>query len=142
MSVQSTLTYKDGLAFDVELGGHHFTLDASPQYGGRDLGPKPMPLLLSALGGCSGMDVVSILTKMKIPAYTLSIEVEGEPTGEQPNSYRTIEVRYLFTGQELPIDKLRHAIELSMTRYCGVKYMLSKASDITWTLIINGEKVS
>ena len=65
MSVTSTITYNDAMNFDVEVNGHTFKIDADVKYGGQNLGPKPMPLLLSALGGCSGMDVVSILHKMK-----------------------------------------------------------------------------
>ncbi|MCD4829910.1 MAG: OsmC family protein [Candidatus Cloacimonetes bacterium] len=143
MSVVSTITYTDGLSFDVEVNGHHFDIDADAKYGGKDRGPKPMPLLLSALGGCSGMDTVSILRKMKFADFKLKVEVEGEySTGDHPHIYESIEARYYFEGEGLVEDKVKHAIKLSMTQYCGVKAMLDKAADITWKIFINGREVS
>ena len=142
MSAKSTLQYNSGLSFDVELNGHTFAIDADPKYGGQNRGPKPMPMLLSALGGCSGMDVVSILHKMKYEDFELNIEVEGEYSqGDHPHVYETIQIAYTFKG-ELDPEKLKKAVELSMTRYCGVMAMLSKAADVSWKIVLNGEEVA
>ena len=141
MKQKSTITFIDKMAFDVELNGHHFTLDASEQVGGEDKGPRPKGLMLSALGGCTGMDVVSILRKMKVTEYKLNIDVSGELTDEHPKIYHTITIEFKFKGNNLPESKIKKAVELSETRYCGVSEMLRKAAKLTTIIYINGEKI-
>lgn len=129
------------MAFDAELNGHHIKMDASEQVGGHNTGPSPKGLLLVSLAGCTGMDVVSILKKMQVNNYKLKIEVEGELTEEHPKIYHTITVKFLFTGDDLPAEKLKRAVELSDTRYCGVSAMLKKAAEINVEIIVNGENI-
>ncbi len=93
------------MAFDAELDDHHFTLDANPQVGGQNKGPRPKGLLLSGLAGCTGMDVVSILKKMKIDNFEFEINVEADTTEEHPKVYKTIILNYIFKGENLPIAK-------------------------------------
>ena len=95
--------------------------------------------MLSSLAGCTGMDVVSILKKMKVTDYKLGIDVSGEPTNEHPKIYHTITVEYKFKGQNLPESKIKKAINLSETRYCGVSEMLRQAAEIKTIIFINGE---
>lgn len=128
------------MAFDAELDDHHFTLDASPQVGGQNRGPRPKGLLLSGLAGCTGMDVVSILKKMKIDNFEFEIDVEAESTEEHPKVYKTIILNYIFKGENLPIAKVKRAVELSETRYCGASAMLGKTSKIISKIIVNGEE--
>lgn len=128
------------MAFDAELDHHHFTLDASPQVGGQNRGPRPKGLLLSGLAGCTGMDVVSILKKMKVKNFEFEIEVEAESTEEHPKVYKTIILNYIFKGENLPIAKVKRAVELSETRYCGASAMLGKAATIISKIIVNGEE--
>ncbi|MBN1327404.1 MAG: OsmC family protein [Candidatus Cloacimonetes bacterium] len=132
------LKWQKGMAFEVEQDNHKFMLDTEPASGGKALGVRPKALLLSALAGCTGMDVVSILKKMKIEDYNLRIHVEGDSTEDHPKIYHTIRVNYFFSGNDLPEDKLRRAVELSETKYCGVMAMLRKSADIS--TIINIEK--
>ncbi len=128
------------MAFDAELDDHHFTLDANPQVGGQNKGPRPKGLLLSGLAGCTGMDVVSILKKMKIDNFEFEINVEADTTEEYPKVYKTIILNYIFKGENLPIAKVKRAVELSETRYCGASAMLGKAAKMVSKIIVNGEE--
>ena len=129
------------MTFDAQLNGHHFLIDADRKVGGRNNGPQPKGLLLTGLGGCIGMDVVSILEKMKVHDFELEIYVEGELTDVYPKYYHTINVKYLFKGKNLPIAKLQKAVDLSENRYCGVYEMLSKSAKINSYIIVNGENI-
>ena len=141
MNNKSTITFIDKMAFDVELNGHHFTIDAGAKVGGENKGPSPKGLVLSALGGCTGMDVVSILRKMKVTEYELNIDVSGELTDEHPKIYHTITVEFKFTGNDLSESKIKKAVELSEIRYCGVSEMLRKSSKLITIIYINGEEI-
>lgn len=141
MRQKSSVTFINNMTFDVELGGHHFNIDAGAKVGGEGNGPSPKGLLLSSLGGCTGMDVVSILRKMKVTEYELKIDVSGELTEEHPKIYHTITVEFKFVGNDLPESKLKKAVELSETKYCGVSEMLRKASEIKIKIYVNGEEI-
>jgi putative redox protein len=122
--------WTDTMAFDVEVNGHHFMIDADERVGGKDRGPRPKALTLAGLGGCTGMDVISILKKMRVEPEAFDISVEGELTEEHPKYYHTITVTYTFKGKDLPMDKLEKAVTLSQDRYCGVSAMLGKGCKI------------
>jgi putative redox protein len=130
------------MSFKSTQYGHDIILDADEKVGGTDKGTRPKVLLLTALAGCTGMDVVSILKKMKVTDYKLDISVDGELTEEHPKIYHTITVTFNFTGTELPEDKIKRAVELSETRYCGVSAMLRKAAQITNIIRINEGDIS
>ncbi len=125
-----TAKWSGNMAFQLHQDGHKFYLDASEDVGGNNKGPRPKALLLSGLAGCTGMDVVSILKKMKITDYQLEIDISGELTDEHPKVYNKILIQYIFTGKDLPLAKLQKAVELSETRYCGVSAMLGKTAEI------------
>ena len=127
------------MTFDAELNGHHFFIDANESVGGKDRGPRPKGLLLTALAGCTGMDVVSILKKMKVENYNLNIDVKGDLTEMHPKYYNKIQVKFYFQGTTLNLDKIKKAVELSETRYCGVSEMFRKAAEISTQIYINGE---
>lgn len=133
--------WEGDMSFDVTQNGHHFVIDADEKVGGHDLGPRPKALLLSGLAGCTGMDVVSILKKMKVTDYKLIIDVEAEEEKEFPKPYKKIIVHYRLAGNDLPVKKIKHAVELSQTRYCGVSDMLRKAAEIDVQIWLNGEKI-
>jgi len=136
MTSTSSVRWDSGLAFQVEQDGHHFMLDASPEAGGRDLGPRPKALLLSGLGACTAIDVVSILEKMRVKVEGLEVQVSAEVRDEHPRIYTGIHVRYVFRGQDLPMDKLGRAVQLSEETYCGVAAMLRPAVPITSEIVI------
>jgi putative redox protein len=134
---KTTVTWSEDLAFNVELDGHNFMVDADAEFGGKDRGPKPKGLLLSALAGCTGMDVASLLAKMKMPFDSFSLEVQGELAGEHPKSYTDIVIRYIFRGNELDRDKIEKSIKLSLDKYCGVYAMLTKAANLRYEIVQN-----
>ena len=137
MAHKTTATWIEDLAFNVELDGHKFMVDADAQFGGKDRGPKPKGLLLSALAGCTGMDVASLLTKMKMPFDSFSLEVEGDVAEQHPKSYTDIVIRYIFRGNELDQGKIEKSIKLSLDKYCGVHTMLRKAANLRHEIVLN-----
>ncbi len=126
-----TINWLENMAFEAEVNGHKFTIDASDAVGGENRGPRPKPLMLVALAGCSGMDVVSILKKMRVEVEGFNVHVEGDLTEEHPKQFSQMRVVYEFKGKDLPIDKLEKAVNLSEERYCGVTAMYKKAIGIT-----------
>ena len=122
---------KEKMAFEVEINGHKIILDADEKVGGSNKGPRPKPLMLAALGGCTAMDVVSILRKMRVNFETVNVKVEGELTEEHPKHFYKMHITYEFTGNGMPLKKLEKAVNLSQNRYCGVTYSYMKAMEIT-----------
>jgi len=136
-----SISWKDGMAFETEVNGHKLMLDAGEQFGGRDLGPRPKILMLVALAGCTAMDVVSILTKMRVELDNFDVKVEADQSEDQPIHYTTMHIVYEFWGKNLPEDKLEKAINLSHERYCGVSAVYRKAMPVTHSFIVhNTEK--
>lgn len=119
------------MAFETEINGHKIIMDASPEVGGENLGPRPKPFMLSALAGCTGMDVISILKKMQVEVDTFNVIVEGDLTEEIPKHFSKMHVIYEFTGKDLPLEKLKKAVALSEERYCGVEAVYRKAMEVT-----------
>lgn len=124
------------MKFDTEVNGHHIILDAAEDVGGENAGPRPKALMLSALAGCTGMDVVSILKKMKVEPEYFNIKIEADLTEEHPKVYSKVHIIYEFKGKGLEIEKLQKAIELSQEKYCGVSAMYKKAMDVSYEIVI------
>jgi putative redox protein len=133
--VQGYLT--GNMGFEMNLDGHTLITDASEEIGGNNLGPRPKQLLLAGLIGCTGIDVMSILKKMKVDIEDCSIEVEADNTQEHPKVYENIHITYRFKGKDLPLDKIQKAVDLSQDKYCGVSAMLKKATPITYEIVID-----
>lgn len=125
------VTWQDKMSFKTNLDGHEIVVDAHEEVGGENKGPTPKPLMLVALGGCTGMDVVSILRKMKVEIEGLNIKVEGELTDEHPKYYHDIKIIYEFKGKDLPMAKLEKAVGLSDEKYCGVSALYKKAVKVS-----------
>jgi len=126
-----TTTWLSNMAFEAEINGHKIVIDAVPEVGGENRGPRPKPLMLAALGGCTGMDVISILNKMRVEVDSFNVIVEGDLTEEHPKHFYKMHVIYEFAGKDLPLDKLQKAVELSEERYCGVSASYRKAIEMT-----------
>jgi len=127
MISKAKTTWKGNMKFDTEVNGHHFMIDADESVGGENSGPRPKPLMLAALAGCTGMDVVSLLKKMRQDVEYFNVEVEGDTTDEHPKTYYKIHVIYEFKGKDLDPEKIEKAINLSEERYCGVSAVYRKA---------------
>lgn len=112
-------------------------IDTSVTAGGTGYGTNPMELLLMAIAGCSGMDIVSILDKMRVKVQRFEIIVEGERASDHPRVFKDIEVVYKFWGESLSEDKLQRATQLSMEKYCSVANMIDKAANLTYRIEIN-----
>jgi len=104
-------------------------------------GFSPKALLLSGLAGCTGIDVVDALEKMRVPFADLKIEVETDQTTEHPRVFRDIHINYIITTVEENRDKVNRAVNLSLDKYCGVSAMLKKNSKIDYTITIQSESV-
>ena len=128
---QVKISWKEKMAFSAEVNGHEIMLDAAEKVGGENRGPRPKPLMLAALAGCTGMDVVSILKKMRVEVEGFNVSVEGDLTEEHPKQFSKMHVIYEFKGKDLPMDKLQTAVSLSEERYCGVSATYRQAMEIT-----------
>lgn len=111
--------------------GHTVTIDAKKAAGGEESAQSPKQLVLSGLAGCTGMDVISLLGKMRAMPESFHIEVEAEQTEEHPRVFKKIHLKYFVKG-DVPEDKLKRAIELSQERYCGVTEMMRKTAELTY----------
>lgn len=136
MNHEVVVDYTSGMSFDAGVDNHSITLDAKEEHGGVGKGPTPKPLLLISLAGCTGMDVVSLLKKMRQDYSALQIVVSGELTDDHPKYYRKIHVEYRITGSELDETKVQKAIDLSQDKYCGVSYMLKQAAELTYSVVL------
>lgn len=105
--------------------GHEVTLDASPESGGHNKGPRPMEMLLTGLGGCTGIDVVMILKKMKEEIKEFSMDIDGERAEEAPKRFTKIHITYKFKGKNLSEKKIERAIKLSEEKYCSASSSLN-----------------
>ncbi len=131
MKTSINVNWTGNMSFETELFGHKLIMDADESHGGDDKGTRPKPLMLAALAGCSGMDVVSILKKMRVEIEDLNIKVEGLMTEEHPKHYKKMHITYQFKGNDLPMDKLKKAVEMSYETYCGVAALYKKAIPVT-----------
>ncbi len=133
----ATVRLETGMRFDAEAGsGHHVTLDAAEQDGGQNTGFRPMELLLAGLGGCTGMDVISILRKKRQQVTGYEVHVSGIRAEDHPMVFVEITVEHIVTGHRIQPEAVARAIQLSEERYCGAGAMLGKVAHLTHTFRI------
>jgi len=125
------------MQFNSLVNGHTIIMDAPEKVGGEDSGPIPKPFILTALSGCTGMDIVAILRKAQKEVKELNIKVTGELSKQQPIEYVAMHVIYDFKGDESCKDAAMDAVTVSQEKYCGVSHMLRKALPVTWEVIYN-----
>lgn len=125
------MSWTDKVAFEADMDGHKVIIDASEEVGGSDLGPRPKKLMLTSLAGCTGIDVVMILKKMKVELEAFNVIVEGELSEEHPKYYNKMKIIYQFKGNDLPMAKLEKAVKLSEEKYCGVSAVYRQAMEMT-----------
>ena len=121
--------------------GHQVPMDTKKIVGGLESAATPMELLLQAAMGCTAMDVVSILKKMKISYDSFEVHETSERSEEHPKVYTKIHIIYRFEGDGLDNEKLKKAVHLSMDRYCSVTAMVKMAADLTFEINVNGERI-
>ncbi len=127
MTNHITTTWLGGMAFESNNpSGHNLKIDAGPDDGGEGAGLRPKALMLSALAGCSGLDVASLIKKMKLDVDDFKIDTIANLTEEHPKYYDAVTIEYHFTGSDLNEDKLKKAVDLSVEKYCGVMEMFRR----------------
>jgi len=139
MKTQVDLKWIENMAFESVINGHKIRLDAAEESGGENSGARPKPLMLLSLAGCTGMDVVSILKKMRVKYDDLTISVEANMREEHPKYYDEMKVIYHFKGNDLPMDKIQRAVQLSEEQYCGVSALYKMAIPVTTEIRVNDE---
>lgn len=130
----ATVKWAGGLEYVGESGtGHAIVLDGGVDVGGQNLGMRPMELLLIGLGGCSGMDIASILAKKRQNVTGIEAKVKGTMAGEYPKRFTDIEIEFIVTGGDVSDEAVRRAVDLSMEKYCSVKATLEGSARITFS---------
>lgn len=133
------LNWKQGMAFQTTTpSGHDVTLDAGEDVGGLNTGPRPTEMLLQATAACTGIDIVSILHKMRLPLERFEMKIDGVRATEHPKKFTAIHILYIFDG-DMPEERVRRAIELSVDRYCSVSHSLN--ATMTYSYQLNGGDV-
>jgi len=123
------------MAFEAEVNGHKLPMDAAVEDAGQDGGSRPKALLLAALSGCSGMDVISILKKMREPCTWFSLKAEADSVEEHPKKFKSIRLVYQFKkSDKLNPDNVSKACQLSQDKYCGVSAMLKDSAPLAWEI--------
>lgn len=141
MKLTTEVHWLQGLGFEVETREHHQFMDAKKEVGGKDRGPNPKEYVLAGLCGCSGMDVASLLKKFRINFLTFDVSAETDTTAGHPSVFGDVHVHFKLTGEGIDASQFIKAVELSMTKYCGVSAMLVKATNVFYHVVLNGEEV-
>jgi len=130
--MKASAIWNEKMKFTGTAGsGHNLAMDSAPEVGGEETGFRPKELVLQGLAGCTAMDVMAILRKMKIEPKSFRVEVEAEQTEDHPKVFSKIHLKYIVSGN-VPEDKLMRAIDLSQNQYCGVSAMLEKTAKVTF----------
>jgi len=129
------------MQFNALVDGHTIVMDAPPRAGGEENGPIPKPFILTALSGCTGMDVVALLRKTNITVDDFSLKVTGELSKQQPLEYVAIHVAYDIKGKQSDKDAVLKVVNDSQEKICGVSHMLKKALPVTWEVNFNNEQI-
>lgn len=116
--------------------GHSVVMDGAPEAGGRNLGVRPMEMLLLGLGGCSAFDVMMILKRGREKVTDCVVELDGERAEADPKVFTRINMRYIVTGHALDRNKVERAVNLSAEKYCSASAILSKTAELTHTVDI------
>lgn len=134
--MKTTIAWAGKMGFtSTTPSGHQLTMDASEEVGGENSGPRPTELLLNAFAGCTGIDIISILAKMRLTPSSFQMDVKGTRAEDHPKKFTTLHIHYSFEG-DLPEDKVVRAIELSKDKYCSVSHSLSSKIEVSYS--ING----
>jgi len=126
--------FKGGMAFEAVQDDQMVRMDAAVEVGGKNSGFRPKQLLLASLMGCTGMDVESLLMKMRVEHTDFSMSVEADLSDEHPKQYTEIRLAYSIKVKPEDHDKVEKAVTLSQERYCGVSAMLNKVCPIKWSI--------
>jgi len=130
-------TFNGGMSFTAEVGDHHIRMDAGPADGGIDSGPGPKKLMLTSLAGCTGIDIVSILDKMRAAFSDFSIIVDAGLSEDYPKIYNVVNILYSITIAVEDRPKMEKAVKLSEDKYCGVMAMFRSFAEVNTSIKYN-----
>ena len=130
--------FNEGMQFTASVGGHDVIMDAGPADGGNNSGVSPKKMMLASLAGCTGIDVVSILNKMKVPFSNFTVKTEAELTEEHPRIYNKVKLIYTIKVADEHKDKMEKAVNLSQEKYCGVSAMFKGFAEVSWEVVYLG----
>lgn len=132
--LDATITLREGMAFSAASGsGHEIIIDTGTADGGQNQGPSPMELLLMGTAGCTAMDVISILRKKRQQVTGYQVLIHGTRAATDPKVFTDITVEHIVIGHNVTDAAVAHAIDLSVTKYCGAHAMMSKTAQISVT---------
>jgi putative redox protein len=135
--LRATVKWIDGVSFVAETGsGHALVVDGAPEVGGRNIGPRPMELVLAGTAACTAADVVWILKKARQPVSHCAVDAEAERAPADPKVFTRIHLRYLVRGNGLNRAQVERAVKLSKEKYCSATLMLAKTAEITFEVAI------
>ncbi len=129
------------MQFNALVNGHTLVMDAPERVGGEDHGPIPKPFVLTALSGCTGMDVIALLKKRGIQLKEFNLKVSGEISKQPPIEYISANILYEMTGNPDDEAAAVEAVMYSQEKICGVSHMLKKIMPVTWQIVYNGQEV-
>ena len=137
MKYEADVRWAGRMTFIGKAGTNHLVpMDTTPEFDGDDSATKPLELLLIALGGCTGMDIVPLFRKMRQDVTAVELNITAERSQEHPKVYTRIDLEYVVTGKALEEEKVKRAVELSQEKYCSVSAMLKKACPVNYTVRI------
>ncbi|WP_126452756.1 OsmC family protein [Sulfuriflexus mobilis] len=140
--MKARVKWVEGATFVGESGsGHAVVMDGPPEHGGRDLGIRPMEMLLLGMGGCTAFDVLHILKKARQPITDCVVELNAERADEDPKVFTKIHAHFRIKGAGLKEDRVKRAVELSAEKYCSASIMLGAMAEITHDYVIEEEVV-
>ncbi|WP_455199516.1 OsmC family protein [Kaarinaea lacus] len=138
--MKARIKWVEDVMFVGESGsGHTVVIDGPPDLGGRNLGIRPMELMLQGLGGCTAFDVILILNKARQPVTDCVVEIEAKRAETEPKVFTHIHIHFIVTGNGLSEKHVRRAIELSAEKYCSASIMLAKTAEITHDYVIHDQ---
>ena len=137
MTIHSAITvFNKNMAFMANINGHDVVMDTTPDDGGENTGPSPKRLMLASLAGCTGMDIVPMLNKMKVVFSNFSIEIDAAVRDEYPKIYNQVKITYKIKMAAADKTKLEKAISLSQEKYCSVSAMFKSFAELKTEIII------
>lgn len=130
--MKTQVKWRDGASFIGETAsGHAIVMDGPPDFGGRNLGPRPMEMLLLGLGGCTSFDVVMMLQKSRQNVADCVVDIDAERADTEPKVYTKIHIHFTIYGEGLSEKQVARAVQLSATKYCSASIMLGKTAEVT-----------
>ena len=136
MKTELNVCWSKGMSFETTIDGHKLKIDASSENNGNNLGPRPKALLMLSLAGCTGMDVVSLMNKMRVDYSKFNIKVEADLADEHPKKFENVKIIFEVSGKNPDSEKIEKAVKLSEERYCGVWATLKPSVIISYEVRI------